>query len=161
MKYWIGVGAQPSEVVARLLSRFHLIPTAPSRINIPTSPLLHMVLAGQDVRHLVPKPGQNPALALTEPVQHELTAQKFAQKQLSKAEQTQTASNNQYLRSDTPQDQTTQDETRLNRIKRTLYQTIYTVSSIFVKHGKPLCRYNLLNITSYSTEMKPQVHLWP
>lgn len=83
IKYWIGVGAQPSEVVARLLSRFHLIPTPPSRINIPTNPLLHMVLAGQDVRHLVPKPGENPALALTEPVQHEKTAQKFAQKQLT------------------------------------------------------------------------------
>ena len=44
------MGCQPSSIVSRLLSRFHLLPVPPQRIVVPTGPLLHRVLAGEDVR---------------------------------------------------------------------------------------------------------------
>jgi len=52
-KYWIAMGVQPSSMVARLLSRFHLLPVPPSRITVPTGTLLHRVLAGEDIRDVM------------------------------------------------------------------------------------------------------------
>lgn len=49
-KYWIAHGAQPSSVVARLLSRFHLLPVPPQRQLALVDPLVFKVLAGEDVR---------------------------------------------------------------------------------------------------------------
>src|SRR3712207_1975892 len=54
-KYWLAMGCQPSSAIARLLSRFHLLPLPPQRIPVPTGPLLHRVLAGEDVREEVRK----------------------------------------------------------------------------------------------------------
>lgn len=44
------MGCQPSTMVARLLSRFHLLPVPPARINVPSGSLLHRALAGEDLR---------------------------------------------------------------------------------------------------------------
>lgn len=44
------MGCQPSTMVARLLSRFHLLPVPPARINVPTGSMLHRALAGEDLR---------------------------------------------------------------------------------------------------------------
>lgn len=77
-KYWIAQGCQPSSVVARLLSRFHLLPLPPQRNTVVTGPLLHKVLAGEDVRPYVPKPGEHPAEALKQPMAHEQKSNRWA-----------------------------------------------------------------------------------
>jgi len=64
-KYWLAMGAQPSDAVARLFSRFHLIPLPPQRILVPTGAILHKVLAGEDVRGLIPKPGESAASSMS------------------------------------------------------------------------------------------------
>lgn len=44
------MGGQPSSIVARLLSRFHLLPVPPQRQLALVDPLVFKVLAGEDVR---------------------------------------------------------------------------------------------------------------
>ncbi len=40
VKYWLGVGAQPSDTVARLLSKVDLLPEPPTRSTVPKEKLV-------------------------------------------------------------------------------------------------------------------------
>ena len=55
MKYWLGVGAQPSPTVTKLLARFNFVPTPAVRRDIVMPEIITRALAGESITGLLDK----------------------------------------------------------------------------------------------------------